>query len=149
MILERQEPFQKVQICVLSDTLETFQSMPLKVEIESVDGQYAEQINVKTCLQKVTSSHWVVNCREYQSKWPHLRQCDFPKPADDGLVDLLIGIDNADLHCSHVVVHVQRGGPIAHLGPLNGPVLVPLRTKNKEQRAKFCKQKLTLSKPCL
>ena len=37
-VLGLQEPFQKVQVHVLNDTVETFQSMPLKIEIESVDG---------------------------------------------------------------------------------------------------------------
>lgn len=43
-----QESFQKVQVHVLNITVETFQSMPLKVEIESVDGHFSKEINVKT-----------------------------------------------------------------------------------------------------
>ena len=39
-ILGLQEPFQKVQVHVLNDTVETFQSMPVKIEIESVDGRF-------------------------------------------------------------------------------------------------------------
>ena len=40
----------------------------------------------------------------------------FPKPANDGLVDLLIGIDNTELHHSHVDLRGKNGGPIARLG---------------------------------
>ena len=51
-VLGLQEPFQKVQVHVLNDTVETFQSMPLKIEIESVDGQFSKEISVKTCRGK-------------------------------------------------------------------------------------------------
>ena len=39
-ILGLQEPFEKDQVYVLNDTVETFQSMPIKIEIESVDGKF-------------------------------------------------------------------------------------------------------------
>jgi len=42
-VLGLHEPFQKVQVHVLNDTVETFQSMPLKIEIESVDGQFSKE----------------------------------------------------------------------------------------------------------
>ena len=84
-VLGLQEPFQKVQVHVLNDRVETFHSMPLKIEIESVDGQFSKEINVKTCLQKVTGNYKVVNWNEHQNKWPHLTQCSFAKPANNGL----------------------------------------------------------------
>ena len=46
-VLGLQEPFQKVQVHVLNDTVETFQCMPLKIEIESVDGQFSKDISLK------------------------------------------------------------------------------------------------------
>ena len=53
-----------------------------------------------------------------QGKWPHLSQCDFPSPAKDGLVVLLIGVDNADLHYSFANVRGWTGEPVARLGQL-------------------------------
>ena len=117
-VLGLQEPFQKVQVHVLNDTVETFQSMPLKIEIESVDGRFSKEISIKTCPQKVTGNYRVVNWSEYQNKWPHLTQCSFAKPANDEFVDLLTGIDNSELHYSHVDLRGKNGGPIARLGPL-------------------------------
>ena len=99
-VLGLQEPFQKVQVHVLNDTVETFQSMPLKIEIESVDGQFSKDISLKMSLQKVTGNYRVVNWTEHQRKWPHQTQGSFAKLANDGLVDLLVGIDNAELHPS-------------------------------------------------
>ena len=67
-LLGLQEPFQKVQVHVLNDTVETFQSMPIKIEIESVDGRFSKEISIKTCPQKVTGNYRVVNWSEYRNK---------------------------------------------------------------------------------
>jgi len=96
-VLGLQEPFQKVQVHVLNDTMETFQSMLLKIEIESVDERFSKEISIKTFPQKVTGNYRVVNWNEYQNKWPHLTQCSFAKPATFGVVDLLIGILNSTI----------------------------------------------------
>ena len=69
--------------------------MPLKIKAETVDGRFSKEISVKTCLQTVTGNYRVVNRIEHQNKRPHLILCSFTKPANDGVVDLLIGID----HC--------------------------------------------------
>ena len=144
-VLGLQEPFQKVQVHVVNDTVETFQSVPLKIEIESVDGQFSKEISMKTCPQKVTGNYRVVNWTEHQNKWPHLTQCTFAKPANNGLVDLLVGIDNAELHYSHVDLRGKSGGPIARLGPLGwscigAPENEAARTRSHVIRALFSKE---------
>ena len=112
------ESYQTVKVHVLNNSVETFQTMPLTIEIESVNGQFKKEIEVKTCPRNVTGSYQVENWRASQDKWPHLVECDFPSPAKDGLVDLLIGVDNADLHYSFVDVRGRVGEPVARLGPL-------------------------------
>ena len=52
---------------------------------------------MNTCPSSVTGSYQVENWRARKVRWPHIVQCDFPLPAKDGLVDLLIGVDFADL----------------------------------------------------
>ena len=127
-ILRLQEPFEKFQVYVLNNTVETFQSMPIKIEIETVHGKFSKEISTKMCPQKVTGNYSVVKWNDHQNKWLYLTQCNFPKPANDGLVDLLIGIDNAELHYSHV--------------DLREAVLVRLtKTRPREHD-------LTLSVPC-
>ena len=66
----------------------------------------------------VAGSYRDVDWNKHQGKWPHLTQCRFPRPPNNGLVDLLIGIDNTQLHYSHVDLRGKPGGPIASLGPL-------------------------------
>lgn len=110
--------FQKVQVHVLNSKVETFQSMPIKVDIESVAGDFRKTIEVKTCPDRVTGTYKVEDWGKKKEQWPHLNRCDFPKPAMNSQVDLLIGVDNADLHYSMADVRGPNGGPIARLGPL-------------------------------
>jgi hypothetical protein len=42
------EPFETVRVHVLNNEVETFQSMPVKLTVESMDGQFSKDINVKT-----------------------------------------------------------------------------------------------------
>ena len=136
-ILGLQEPFGKVQVYVLNDTVETFQSMRIKIELESSDGRCA-----KTCPQKVIGNYRVLNWNDHQNKWLYLTQYNFPKAANDGLVDLLIGIDNAELHYSHVDLREKNGGPITDTNNLGRAVLVRLtKTRPREHD-------LMLSVPC-
>ncbi len=92
--------------------------MPVKLAIESVDSQFAKEINVKTCPKKVTGNYAVEDWSQSKHNWEHLKNCEFAKPAKDGLIDLLIGVDNADLHYCRADIQGETGGPIARLGPL-------------------------------
>ena len=105
---------------VLNNEVETFQSMPLEVTVESLDGEFSEDIKVKTCPQRVTGTYKAENWKQSREKWPHLKECDFPEPAQDGLVDLLVGVDNAELHYSRADVRGKGEGPVARLGPEEG-----------------------------
>ena len=112
------EPFQTVKVHVLNNEVETFQSMPVKLTIESVDGQFAKEISVKTCPKKVTGNYVVEDWSQSKDNWEHLRNCEFAKPAKDGMIDLLIGVDNVDLHYCRADIRGEKGGPVARLGPL-------------------------------
>ena len=59
-ILGLQEPFEKFQVYVLNNTVETFQSMQIKIEIETIDGRFSKEISTKTCPQKVTGNYRIV-----------------------------------------------------------------------------------------
>ena len=114
--------------------------MPLRTEIESADGQFSKEINVKTCPQKVTGNYRVVNSTKLQNKWPHLtQQCSFAKAANNGLVHLLVGIDNAELHYSHASLISE--GKVAD----PSPALDNLRLT----KTKLRERDLTSFLPCL
>ena len=117
-ILGLKESYQTVTVNVLNNEVETFQSMPLEVTVESLDGEFSGDIKVKTCPQRVTGNYKAENWKQSRERWPHLKECDFPEPAQDGLVNLTIGVDNDELHYSRADVRDKEGGPVARLGPL-------------------------------
>jgi hypothetical protein len=88
-VLGIQEPFEKVKVHVLNDAIETFQSMPVTVMIESVDGQFSKEVKVRTCPRNVTGNYSVKDWSAHQSQWSHLNSCSFPKPAGDMLIGLI------------------------------------------------------------
>ena len=96
----KSQPYEKVKVHVLNDSVETFNSMPITVTIETVDGQFSNEMRVRTCPRKTTENYRVKGWSEHQKEWPQFRECSIPKQAKDGFVDMLIGVDNADLHYS-------------------------------------------------
>ncbi len=66
-----QEPFQTVKVHVLNNEVETFQSMPVNVTIESVDGQFSKSIDIKTCPRKVTGNYKMEDWRDSKKNWNH------------------------------------------------------------------------------
>ena len=82
---------------MLDNKVVTFQSMPMNIVIDSIVAEYRRGICVKTCLKNVTGTYKVKEWSQSKNNWPLLQRCEFLTPAKDGLVDLLIGVDNADL----------------------------------------------------
>lgn len=66
------ECYQTVKVHVLNNSVETFQTMPLKIEIKSVNGQFTKENEVKTCPRSETGNYQVENWRASRDKWPHL-----------------------------------------------------------------------------
>ena len=60
----------------------------------------------------------VTDWSTYAEQWPHLRGITFHKLGSRPIVDLLIGLDSADLHYSFKDVRGEPGQPIARLTPL-------------------------------
>ena len=63
-ILGLKERYQTVAVNVLNDEVETFQSVPLEVTVESLDGEFSEDIKVKTCPRRVTGNHKAENWKQ-------------------------------------------------------------------------------------
>ena len=108
---------QKVKVNVLNGNTETFETMPVSVKLESLNGQCQVDMSVFTA-DKVTGNLKAVNWSEYKNKWDHLKQIQFPKLSSRPVIDLLIGTDYSDLHYSLRDIKGQPGEPIARLTPL-------------------------------
>ena len=108
---------QKVTVNVLNGQNETFDTMPVKVELESFDGSVKTAINAFTS-ERVTGNMKEINWGAYAAKWTHLKDIQFPDPGLRPFVDILIGVDYAELHYSFKDVGRRSGEPVARRTPL-------------------------------
>lgn len=108
---------QKVKVNVLNGNTETFETMPVSVTLESLNGKCKVDMSVFTA-DKVTGNLKAVNWTDYKDKWDHLKEIQFPKLSSRPIIDLLIGTDYSDLHYSLRDIKGQPGEPIARLTQL-------------------------------
>ena len=57
---------------VLNCQTETFETMPVDVELEGLDGSMKRTVSAFT-TEKVTGSLEAIDCRKYADKWSHLK----------------------------------------------------------------------------
>ena len=67
---------------------------------------------------RVTGDMRVFDWNKCKSRWPYLKNIDFPHSTKREIVDLLIGLDCAYLHSSIKEVRGKPREPIARLTPL-------------------------------
>ena len=118
----------KVTVNVLNGQTETFETMPVDVELESLDGSVSKTVSAFT-TERVTGNLEAIDWRKHANKWPHLRGIQFPKPGPHPLVDILIGVDHVDLHYSFKDVKGRPGEPVARLTPLGWTCVGPASTQ--------------------
>ena len=108
---------EKVTVNVLNGQVETFETKPVNVELTSVTGSVSMVINAYT-VNRATGNMPVIEWNKYKKQWPHLRNIDFPTSPSRLIVDMLIGLDCADLLYAIQEVRGKPGQPIARLTPL-------------------------------
>ena len=113
---------------VLNGQTETFETMPVDVELESLNGSMSKTVSAFT-TERVTGNLEAIDWRKHANKWPHLRGIQFPKPGPHPLVDILIGVDHVDLHYSFKDVKGRPGEPVARLTPLGWTCVGPASTQ--------------------
>ena len=108
---------QSVTANVLNGQVETFETMPVEVQLESLDGNVKVTISTFTA-ERVTGNLRVIDWGKYAVNYTHLKGIQFPNPGIRPIADLLIGGDYAELHYSFKDVRGQPGEPVARLTPL-------------------------------
>jgi len=108
---------QRVTVSVLNGQVETFETCPIECAIQSLDGKSSYHITAFT-TKKVTGNMSVVDWNSCAKEWSHLKGLHFPKMGPRPIVDILIGLDCADLHYSYRDIIGKPGQPIARLTPL-------------------------------
>ena len=107
---------QKVKVNVLNGQVETFETTPVECTLESLDGK-SYKITAFT-TNRVTGNIRITDWSTCAERWPHLKEITFHQLGSRPIVDLLIGLDSADLHYSFKDVRGEPGQPIARLTPL-------------------------------
>ncbi len=76
------------------------------------DGTIRRHVSAYT-TGRVAGNLPVVDWSRYKSRWSHLKDIDFPKVGHWSKVDMLIGLDQADLMTYEEEVQSDFGDPIA------------------------------------
>ena len=108
---------EKVTVNVLNGQVETFETKPVEFQLKSLTGSVAMKVSAYTA-KRVTGNMKVIDWNKYKRQWPHLRGIEFPTSTARPIVDILVGLDCADLHYA---LEEKRGGPgepLARLTPL-------------------------------
>ena len=87
----------RVNIGVLNGRSESLEKMPVEFDLKSIDGKVDMKIHAFTG-DRVTASMKAINSRSFANKWNHLKGITFPIVGARPVIDILIGIDYADLH---------------------------------------------------
>ena len=86
---------QRVNVSVLNGQVETFETTPIECALESVDGE-SFRITAFTA-NRVTGNMNVIDWNTCSREWSHLKGLKFHQLGPRPIVDLLIGLDCADL----------------------------------------------------
>ena len=108
---------EKVIVNVLNGQIETFEIKPVNVELKSVTNNVSMKVSAYTA-NRVTGNMPVVDLNRYKRQCPHLKNIDFPRTVTRPVVEVLIGLDFADLHYALEEVRGKQGDPVARLTPL-------------------------------
>lgn len=88
---------QRNTVGVLNDKTESFETMPVEFQMESVDSRTKTEVDALTA-DKVIGDMCVINLRKYQNKWNHLRGLEFSGVGRHSVVDKLIGMEQSEFH---------------------------------------------------
>ena len=117
---------QQMTVHTLNGHKEVFCTTPVRLELESLDGR--ERADVELCTtRKVVGAISVLDWRTRGRKWEHLKGIQFPpvNACRSKGVDVLLGLDHADLHVSLRDIRGKPGEPVARLTPLGWTCVAP------------------------
>ncbi|XP_052771184.1 uncharacterized protein LOC128210870 [Mya arenaria] len=113
----------EMTVNVLNGISDTFQTMPVSVGLESLNGHVNMNVDANT-TRNVTGTLKTINWNEEGQNYPHLHGIKFPCIKNDK-VDMLIGSDYAQLHYSLHEIKGAPNEPIARLTPLGWTCVGP------------------------
>ncbi|MCG8034838.1 MAG: DUF1759 domain-containing protein, partial [Candidatus Thiodiazotropha taylori] len=126
-----QGTMEKMTVNVLNGQVETFETQPVNVHLLSITGKVSTMVRACT-VDRVTGNMPVVDWNNFKQQWSHLRSIEFPTSATRPVVDMLLGLDCADLLYAIQEVRGKPGEPIARLTPLGWTCIGNTRAPSQE-----------------
>jgi len=77
---------ERITVSALNGQYEVFDTMPVEVTLQSVDGAVSQRI-VALTTDRVTGNPKAIDWRKHNSQWPHLHGIEFPKLGSRNTVD--------------------------------------------------------------
>lgn len=132
-----QGEYEELKVSTLNNSSNTLKTTSVTFTLTSDDKRVKADIVAYT-VDDVTGKLPVVNWQECKRRWPHLRNKHFPEISRRTRVDLLLGMDYAELMCSQGDVKGGPGEPIARKTPLGWTCLMsPTDTRNGSSVSHF------------
>jgi hypothetical protein len=129
--------FESMSVRTLNGRVSTFQTTPVEVNIRSLDGVFESKVQAFT-TERVTGDLKAVDWSLLGKRWRHLRSIPFASVTDRETIDMLIGIDNADLHFACREIGGELGEPTARLTPIGWTCVGQLEGEEVTRQTFFC-----------
>lgn len=118
---------QQANMAVLNGETVSLDSTLVTFNVESLNGQTVHEATALT-TPRVTRDVEVINWNDKARQWEHLKGLTFPSLPAKPRIELLIGLDMADLHYSLHDIRGNPGEPITRLTPLGWTSIGPSPT---------------------
>ena len=89
---------QQITVNVLNGGEDSFQTMPVEFDLQSMDGKTSAKTSAFTAT-RATGDMQPVDWKRQAVKWRHLQGINFPHLGPRPVIDMLIGIDYEELGC--------------------------------------------------
>ncbi|XP_065174407.1 uncharacterized protein LOC135804458 [Sycon ciliatum] len=123
--VQGQQP-ERMSVHTLNGHKEVFLTTPVALELQSLDGRLRTDVELYT-TKKVVGDFSVIDWQQQGRKWEHLQGVQFPPLSlcRSSTIDVLLGLDHADLHVSLRDIPGKPGEPVARLTPLGWTCVAP------------------------
>ena len=125
---------EEITVGTMGGAQRTFQTEEVTFVLESLDGRTSRAVSCFTA-ERVTGPLQAVEWRKIAPEWRHLKGLPFPKVGRKKTIDILIGIDQAELHAAVKEVCGKPGEPLARLTPLGWTCVGEIRKGSCDESA--------------
>ena len=114
-------PEEIVAVRVINGQVVNAKAKVVDCKMTSLDGTINRKLIVRT-MKDLVAGLQIIDWQQQKGQWPHLAGIQFPEVGKDSYADVVLGLDQCDLHASLEEVRGQRDEPMARRTPRGGLV---------------------------